>query len=491
VIGQRRLVVVSNRLPVTIEAAEDQNRLRPSCGGLVSALIPILDRSGGCWVGWTGTDQSDLVAASVSDWCAEKNYSFAPVFLNAAERSDYYHGFSNEIIWPLFHGLTSRCQFSSRYWNAYTRVNEKFSAAVSRIAKAGDFIWVHDYHLMLMAQSLRRRGLRHRLAYFHHIPFPCPDIFETLPWRKEVLRALMHFNVIGFQTARDRRNFIACLQHCLPGVRVSRTNQEDHLLVRAGSDYASVGTYPISIDYEAFAQVGLENTGDSTASDLSGTRVVLGVDRLDYTKGIPERLMAFQELLKRRPELRGQVTMTQIVVPSRETIPEYRQLRLCIETMVSKINGEFSIPGWIPIHYYYRAFSRPELIRFYRAAHVAAVTPLRDGMNLVAKEFCASRVDKRGVLVLSEFAGAADELKDGALLVNPHDTEALAATFDVALQMEESEQGARMEAMQSHLRTHDVFRWSELFHADHSNASDTSSEIPNRNFEATAAGSHF
>jgi len=307
--------------------------------------------------------------------------------------------------------------------------------------------------------------LQQRLAYFHHIPFPTPDIFETLPWRVEVLRALMRFNVVGFQTLRDRRNFIACLRRCLAGVRVCWTGET--LLARVDGQCASIGTYPISIDYEGFATEASQSSVVDAASiiqrGLGTARIILGVDRLDYTKGIPERLIAFQRLLEAHPELLGQITMAQIVVPSREDIPEYTQLKLRIERLVSNINGRYSRTGWVPIHYFYRCIPRAELIAFYRAAHIALVTPLKDGMNLVAKEFCASRVDHRGVLVLSEFAGAAGELECGALLVNPHDTEGVAAALEVAVQMDEAEQSTRMQNMRSHLRLNDVFRWCRSF----------------------------
>jgi trehalose 6-phosphate synthase len=298
--------------------------------------------------------------------------------------------------------------------------------------------------------------MRQRLAYFHHIPFPCPDVFEVLPWRTEILRSLLDFDLLGFQTVRDRCNFIACLEHCMPEMRIHQIGQE--LQIRGEGRRTLAGVYPISIDYDAFA-----NPAVDSIAETPGFRTIIGVDRLDYTKGIPERLAAFERLLERRPEFRGRVGLIQIVVPSRENIPEYRELRLRIETLISKINGEYSRPGWIPIHYFHQTFSRNELIRFYRSADIAAVTPLRDGMNLVAKEFCASRTDGRGVLVLSEFAGAASELKCGALLVNPNDCEALALAFETALTMEDSEQFRRMRAMQGHLRNHDVFRWADSF----------------------------
>jgi trehalose-6-phosphate synthase len=249
--GQGRLVVVSNRLPITIEAAEDGKCLHPSGGGLVNALMSILHESRGCWIGWIGADYDDNVAELLKSWEAGQNYSFVPVFLTAAERSCHYRGFSNEIIWPLFHGLSSRCQFDSRYWHAYQKVNAKFAAAVQSVLRADDVIWVHDYHLMMLAAALRRSGLKQSVAYFHHIPFPSPDIFEILPWRGEILRGLMQFDIVGFQTIRDRRNFVACLRRFLPDIRIRGTG--DTLLVRSAHQCVKVGAYPIGVDYDDFA----------------------------------------------------------------------------------------------------------------------------------------------------------------------------------------------------------------------------------------------
>jgi trehalose 6-phosphate synthase len=307
--------------------------------------------------------------------------------------------------------------------------------------------------------------LEQHLAYFHHVPFPCPDVFAVLPWRDEILRALMHFNTIGFQTLRDRDNFIACLRRCLPGVQV-RPDIPEAVTVRVENQCVTAGAYPISIDYEDFAS-GADPAVDAMIQGikdkLGDVRLILGVDRLDYTKGIPERLAAFQDFLERYPEQRGRVTMLQIVVPSREEIPEYHKLKVQIENAVSRINGQYGVPGWTPIQYFYRSVSRSELIAFYRAAEVALVTPLKDGMNLIAKEFCASRTDSLGVLILSEFAGAAEELRCGALVVNPHNAELTATLIQRALRMSEAEQRMRMNAMRAQVQLHDVFSWARLF----------------------------
>ncbi len=455
-----RVVVVSNRLPIQIESTERGPQLRASSGGLVTALMPVLKENGGWWVGWTGTSYDETVPELVQQWGVRHGVSLMPVFLTAPERDCYYRTLSNETIWPLFHGVPSRCRFDSAAWDGYQAVNDRFAEAVERVVEPDDFIWVHDYHLMLCGGALRALGMRHRVAYFHHIPFPAPDVFEILPWRSDVLRALTEFDAVGFQTHRDRRNFIAALHRFLPNVRLHHSGHTS--VVRTGDRSTTVGTYPISIDYKSFTSAGRPHIAREAAAirgRLGHTQVMLGVDRLDYSKGIPERLAAFELLLEQTPELHGRVTLLQIVVPSREEIPEYQQLRHRIELLVSRINGAYARPGWTPINYFYRAVSNDDLMAFYGAANVAVVTPLKDGMNLVAKEFCAARSGEGGVLVLSEFAGAAEELRCGALLVNPHDTKGFAAVLRRALEMDQPEQKARMRVMQTQIRTHDVFNW--------------------------------
>jgi alpha,alpha-trehalose-phosphate synthase [UDP-forming] len=454
----QRMIVVSNRLPVTINCSGDQPRIQASTGGLVTALDPILRQFGGCWIGWTGSAHDHRLARLIGDWSASHEYSVHPVFMSAAEKTRFYDGCCNQIIWPLFHGLPSRCCFESAYWQSYRTSNEKFARAVETIWNCGDLVWVQDYHLMLVSQNLRGRGLDKRIAYFHHIPFPPPDIFETLPWRAELLFGLLHYDLIGFQTPRDVRNFVSSVRRCLPDTRVSHSGK--NLLVKTRGLSATVGPYPISIDFDEFC------AGPMPAIPKAATKIILGVDRLDYTKGIPQRLSAFRMLLEKHEELRGRVTLFQIVVPSREDIPEYRRLKFDIQTMVSEINGEYGTPSWTPIQYFHRSIPRDELLAFYRTADVALVTPLRDGMNIVAKEFCASRTENRGVLVLSEFAGAAEELGAGALLVNPNDIDAVACALHSALTMNEAEQQSRMQTMRHVVRSHDVYNWAGSFIRD-------------------------
>jgi alpha,alpha-trehalose-phosphate synthase [UDP-forming] len=457
---ERRLIIVSNRLPVTMERGPHGCKAHPSCGGLVSALLPIFRTAGGSWVGWPGTELDSQVEAALRA-ASERHCSYEPVFLTSEERAFFYHGCSNEILWPLFHDLPSPCNFDPAYWTAYGQVTEKFADAVERVALPEDFVWVHDYHLMLLAHVLRTRNTPCVLAYFHHVPFPAPDTFEKLPWRLEVLRGLLQFDRLGFQTDRDRRNFVSCVRRFFRKVRVKRTGAG--FRVSAEGRETEIGAFPISVDYQTLAQESRDSAvlarAEAIRSDFGGSRIVLGLDRLDYTKGILERLVAFRSLLEKRPDLRGRATLLQVVVPSREFIPRYHELKLQIEQLVSRINGEYQTMAWRPVVYLHRCVDSTELLALYRAAHVALITPIRDGMNLVAKEFCAARSDESGVLVLSEFAGAASELSSGALLVNPYDSEHLASILSRALMMSESEQRWRMNKIRRVLANNDLSRW--------------------------------
>jgi trehalose 6-phosphate synthase len=363
----------------------------------------------------------------------------------------FYQGFSNEVLWPLFHDLPSRCNFEPAYWEAYRGVNRKYARAVHRRAAPGDFVWVHDYHLMPLGAELRALGSRAHCGFFLHIPFPSPDVFLKLPWRAPLLDALLEFDLVGFQTARDRRNFHASAQALGRKVRAERT-----------------GHFPISIDYNAFMRRAAAADVAAKARELHRLlpkrTLVLGIDRLDYTKGIALRLRAFQDLLARHPDMQGRVSLIQVVVPSREDIPQYREMKTEIEQLVGRINGQFARPGgWVPVWYEYRSLSRLELLAYYRAADIALITPLKDGMNLVAKEYCACSIEEDCVLILSEFAGAAAQLAVGALLVNPYDIRGVADAIRAAHAMPAEERTARMRRMRRAVRSKDVFWWVDSF----------------------------
>lgn len=474
---QNRLIVVSNRLPLILNQLESGRwEAVPSSGGLVSALVPVLQQHGGVWIGWPGTtDASDhQVQPALEQVCNDYGCQFKPVMLTRDDLERFYFGFSNEIIWPLFHDLFINCNFDPSYWQSYRDVNRRFAEAVVEADEPDAVIWVHDYHLMSLAHELRNLGLNHKMGFFLHTPFPPLEIFLKLPWRQEILHDLLEFDSIGFQTLRDRRNFLFCVRALFNAtvegsgsiVRLRVKNSLEDLAHRIDRDIG-IGVFPIGIDYNKVAELaateGVQTRADRLREDLFNRKIILGVDRLDYTKGLLNRLDAFRHALRRYPALRGQVQLVQHVVPSRKEIPDYRQLRLDLEHLISEINGEFTESGWVPIHYMFHSLSFSELIAYYQAADIALVTSLKDGMNLVAKEYCAAKVDNDGVLILSEFAGAAVQLQKGALLVNPHDIDQTAERIYRAFQMSLTERQNRMRQLRRIIRTQDVFRWADIF----------------------------
>jgi alpha,alpha-trehalose-phosphate synthase [UDP-forming] len=461
-----RLINVSNRLPVEIKNRSGHPRLSRSSGGLATALDSVWRGQHGVWIGWAGPAADSATADTLLQKAARgRPYSFKPVTISRDEVSKFYSGFANEIIWPLFHDMPSRCDFDPEYWEVYQRVNRRFAHATAEIATAKDVIWVHDYHLMLMGRYLREAGSSGHAGFFLHIPFPAPDMFEKLPWRKSILRALLQYDLLGFQTDRDRFNFLSCLERILPEAAALRDDFATSVVLEGRR--SRVGTFPISIAFEEFASHAASHEVESAANqlrhELTHRFLVLGVDRMDYTKGIPERLKAFRILLRRFPELRHRVTLLQVVVPSREEIFNYKELRREVELLVSQINGEFTDAGWVPIHYMHRSLTRKQLLTYYRAADILLVTSLKDGMNLVAKEFCAAQVEERGVAIISEFTGAAAELQHGALVINPYDLAGIAEAIHRACVMPAEEKRSRMRLLRDIVRTHNVQSWADAF----------------------------
>ncbi len=465
--GGNRLVVVSNRLPVVVKQIDEQWTFTSGSGGLVSALAPVLRNRGGVWIGWPGTSDADpeTLSGLLREATAQSGYTLKPVLFDQRDKDDFYHGFANEVIWPLFHDLQSHCNFAPRYWDAYNRVNRRFADVIIENTGPGDFIWIHDYHLMNVGQELRAQGVAARTGFFLHIPFPPLDIYMKLPWRFPLLRALLQYDLIGFQTLRDRRNFLQCLRLIAPDL--TTTGKGQVIKIRAGNRELRVGTFPIGIDFQEFARGSKSETVTRKArelhEDLPGRQVLLGVDRLDYTKGICHRFEAFRNALQRFPELHHRTTLIQVVVPSREDIPKYHALKMEMERLVGEINGQFTQSGWVPIHYIFRSLSRIELLAYYRACEIALITPLKDGMNLVAKEFCAASPAGESVLILSEFAGAAAQLQKGALLVNPYNVEEVAETIHRAILMGPGERRARMHKLKRFVREYDIFWWVDAF----------------------------
>jgi trehalose 6-phosphate synthase len=463
------LVVASNRLPVVaVQRADGRCTLAPGSGGLVTALLPVLRNRGGTWVGWPGRcDDHAALAAELAAAGEKAGYRLEPVILSGEEEQKFYQGFSNEIIWPLFHDLQSHCNFDPAYWAIYQQVNRRYADVLARHGRDGDFVWVHDYHLTGVATELRRLGKSAQLAFFLHIPFPPLDIFLKLPWRFQLLRGLLDYGLIGFQTPRDLRNFLGCIRHLMPEVRVHGSRRQVGRLQVEGREVRA-GSFPISIDFNTFVKRAAAPEILAKVTELKALlpnrQLILGIDRLDYTKGIPHRLRAFRLALTRYPELHEHVTLIQVVVPSREDIPRYHELKSEIEQLVGQVNGQFTHPGgWVPIHYVFRSLTRTELLAYYRAAQIAFITPLKDGMNLVAKEYCACSIEEDSVLILSEFAGAATELQHGALLVNPYDIESMADAIHRAVNMPDDDRRARMRRLRREIRDHDIFWWVDSF----------------------------
>jgi trehalose 6-phosphate synthase/phosphatase len=464
----RRLIVVSNRLPFALDSTgEDLWTVTPATGGLVSAIEPVLRERGGTWIGWPGTT-GDIPEEPFAKATRDAGYKIVPVALSENERDEFYYGYSNEVIWPLFHDLQNFCNFEPAYWQAYKQVNKHYADAIARCAQPDDFIWVHDYHLMYVAQALREQSLSGKLSgltFFLHIPFPPYDIFSKLPQQQRLLRALLQFDLLGFQTRRDVRNFIQCVRRVMLDAKIA--GHRGLQLVRFEKREIRVGHFPIGIDFEAFEH-GASSDVVAQKSQLlragfPDCQLILGSDRLDYSKGIPERLRAFRTALERHPELRGRVVLIQIVVPSRVQIPRYHEFKDRIDRLVGDINGRFSTSTWFPVQYHFRGLDRDDLLAHYRACDIAFITPLKDGMNLVAKEYCACRIEQDGVLILSQFAGAAEQLKPDAMLVNPYDVEQMADTILAAFRMGQTERKTRMKRMRRVVREENVFWWVDSF----------------------------
>jgi alpha,alpha-trehalose-phosphate synthase [UDP-forming] len=453
------LLAVSNRLPELRDpVSPDEERTRP-VGGLVAALQPVLSARGGLWLGWSGrTVPGDGFGPVRMDPNSDPALAWIDLPEVAYER--YYNGFCNRGLWPLFHMLPSRVRFEDAEWEAYVAVNERLAQAATELVPADCAVWVHDFHLLLLASGLRERGHGGPLGLFLHVPFPGIDLFRVVPWADRLLEGMLAFDLLAFQTADDVRNFKQVAEGLaaasVTGDRI--THHGRRTCVRA----LPIGILPEP--FEAIAESEEESEETTTLlRSLAGKRLVLGVDRLDYTKGIPERLEAFARLLAHTPEWRGNVSFIQISVPSRSEVTEYQEERHRIEAAVGRINGEFGEANWTPVRYLYRSYRRDQLSRFYRAADVCLVTPLRDGMNLVAKEFVAAQDPAQpGVLVLSRFAGAASELGD-AVLTNPFHPDGMTRDLDGALRMPAAERRERHARLLEAVRRTTASSWAESF----------------------------
>jgi trehalose 6-phosphate synthase/phosphatase len=456
--GARRLLIVSNRLPVTLRRRHGRVRVERSSGGLATGLRGPHERSNGWWIGWPG-ETGDFDESEMADARRRLDEIRAvPVTIQTDEVGPFYETISNGILWPLFHDQLDRLPLHMHGWDVYERVNGRFADVVADIWQPGDLVWVHDYQLMRLPHLLRQRLPDAQIGCFFHVPFPNPELFLVLPVRKWLVEGMLGADLIGFHTRRYRGHFTAVLRRLL-GMEM---DADEHL--RFGGRTVRLGIFPMGVDARAIADRATDRavSAKAIAHRDRTERLLLGVDRLDYSKGMPRRLAAFERLLIDHPEWRERIRLIQIAVPSRGGVAAYRRFRRELERLVSRINGRFGTTSWTPIQYLHRHIDDEELLGLYRAADVMLVTPLRDGMNLVSKEFVASRSDENGVLVLSEFAGAADELAE-ALMVNPYDVEGMAATIHQALLMDDAERRRRMRALRERVMRHDVHAWSADF----------------------------
>ena len=452
-----RIIVISNRVAVPDASG------KPAAGGLAVAVNAALRAHEGLWFGWSGKTSADA-ADQDPEIFENGGITYAVTDLSQDDLDEYYYGYANRVLWPILHYRVDLAEFSRAEYRGYMRVNAHFADMLERLIKPGDVIWVHDYHLMPFARMLRARGIENKIGFFLHIPCPPPDILTALPRHREILGALMDFDLVGFQTERDAENFQRYLvqelnAELLPGGMVRRLQQ-----------ITRVGAYPVGIETQTYQQIAeqAENSAFLRAfrTRLTGRSIIIGVDRLDYSKGIPQRLEAFETFLRTYPERRGYAALLQITPKSRSDIPEYIDIEQEVSSLAGSINGAFGEVDWMPVRYVNRSHKRDELAGLYRAAKAGLVTPLRDGMNLVAKEYVAAQ-DPRdpGVLILSQFAGAAAEL-NAALIINPYDREGVAAAIHQALEMPLEERADRYRAMIHILKQNDISLWAERFLAD-------------------------
>ncbi|SIO24227.1 bifunctional alpha,alpha-trehalose-phosphate synthase (UDP-forming)/trehalose-phosphatase [Algoriphagus halophilus] len=453
-----KTIIVSNRLPISLRHRNGKFEFKPSAGGLATGLDSIYKSGENIWIGWPGNTVDD--AEQRAEIILELHeLKMAPVFLSKKDVEQFYEGFSNETLWPAFHYFTQYMVYNPDHWEAYVRVNQKFCDAIVKKADPDDTIWVHDYQLMLLPQMLREILPDATIAFFQHIPFPSYEIIRMIPWRRELLEGVCGADLIGFHTYDDMRHFLSAVG------RITGMSGESGY-IQAENRIINVDSFPMGIDYHKFAKQAKSRKTQNIVKDfrekVGDQTLLLTIDRLDYSKGIPQRIHVFDQLLKQHKELRGKVSMIMIVVPSRDRVQSYKELKEEIDLLVGRINSEYSTLDWVPVHYFYRSFPFEELSAFYSMSDIALVTPLRDGMNLVCKEFVASKNDEKGVLILSEMAGASKELQD-AILVNPNDRQGVVDAIYQALSMSEEEQKLRISTMQESLKKYDVFQWVKVF----------------------------
>ncbi|GGC74634.1 bifunctional alpha,alpha-trehalose-phosphate synthase (UDP-forming)/trehalose-phosphatase [Pedobacter quisquiliarum] len=454
---KNKTIIVSNRLPVKIVEKDGVYELSPSEGGLATGLGSIYKTGDNVWIGWPGLEVPEDRQQEVTEKLAELN--LIPVFLSNEEIYQYYEGFSNEVLWPVFHYMTTYANYEQSYWDFYQTVNTKFADAVEAHLHEGDTVWVHDYQLLLLPGLVRARQAHVTIGFFQHIPFPSYEIFRLIPWREELLAGMFGADLLGFHTFDDVRHFLSAASKL-------STSKYANNVITYNERQIVVEAFPMGIDDDKFERLAdnerVSAHIQSFKESKQGSRMILSIDRLDYSKGIIPRLQAFELFLHLHPQYIEKVELYMIVVPSRDTVPQYKELREQIDQLVGNINAKFRTLNWAPVHYFYRSFPIEFLSALYRTADVCLVTPMRDGMNLVSKEFVASKTDNRGVLILSEMAGASKELND-ALIVNPNNIGEIMRNLLQALNMSEQEQEHRMKSMRAIVKKFNIHLWVKNF----------------------------
>lgn len=453
-----KTIIVSNRLPVKIQKGDKQLQFKASEGGLATGLGSIYKSGENIWVGWPGlVTTNEQEKETITDKLREDN--MLPVFLTKKEVRDYYEGFSNETLWPNFHYFMQYVVYDKSLWEAYIKVNHKFCDAILEVAEKDDILWIHDYQLLILPEMLRKNLPNASIGFFQHIPFPSYEVFRMIPWRREILSGMLGSDLIGFHTYDDMRHFLSAVNR-LAGI----PNSQGY--VEKDKRKIKVESFPMGIDYDKYARsAAAPDTLQKEVkfrTSIGDRKMILSIDRLDYSKGIPVRLRAFEDFFGRYPQYLEKVTLFMVVVPSRDQVEMYKNIKEEIDLLIGRINGKYGTVNWVPVQYFYRSFPLDSLSAFYRIADVALVTPLRDGMNLVCKEYIASKLDKKGVLILSEMAGSSKELSD-AILINPTDTDQIIEALHRALTMAEDEQIRHMEIMQNSLRRYNIHHWVNLF----------------------------
>ncbi|MEY8848840.1 bifunctional alpha,alpha-trehalose-phosphate synthase (UDP-forming)/trehalose-phosphatase [Psychroserpens sp. XS_ASV72] len=461
-----KTIIVSNRLPLQIKLEDNKLEVTPSVGGLATGLKSVHQDGKSLWIGWSGLTEEELTPELSKEVKAlVKKEKCDTVTLSQHDLDNFYYGFSNRTLWPLFHYFMEYTEFEETFWASYKTVNQKFADAVLEHVEDGDTIWVHDYQLLLLPKLIKDKKPNTTIGFFLHIPYPSYEIFRTFPWREQLLHGMLGADLIGFHTYDYERHFLSSVKRILRlDVNFNEITYHDRIV--------KVDSFPMGIDYDKFYNSALKQKNeekselqkrlDDHIQSSTEARMILSIDRMDYTKGIPNRIRAFEYFLNKYPEFKEKVRLIMLAVPSRSNVPQYQRLKRETDELVGRINGNFATVSWTPIWYFYRSMPFGNLIDLYTSSHVAMITPVRDGMNLVAKEYVATRTEQDGVLMLSEMAGASKEMNE-AILINPNNFEQIADTLKYALEMPLEEQQSRMKILQKRLRRYTVEKWAEEF----------------------------